>query len=276
MSDPAERLRAQDRDRYIAALMADQPASRHLMALYDVDLELNSIAGKVSEPLAGEMRLQWWCDTIASVVQGGTTGSPVADALRPAIEAGKLPLSAFEQMIDARRFDLYGEIMRNEDELAEYCGAVFGIPIQLACLILSGGQDTASGTAAGHAGVVTGLLWVLENLGAHAARGHIYLPGDGLARHGVEPQSLLQGAAGTGLVKLSGELVERAAHRLGALGDAVARLDPALRPAFAQLATARSRIKAVKARSEVMAPAFGPSPVRRQWQIWRFCRSGRL
>ena len=269
-------VRAHDRDRYLSALLAREPARSQLMALYAADIELRSIPRRVSEPLVGEMRLQWWRDTIAALCEGRPSGNPRADALMPAIQSGRLPLAAFEQMIEAHRIDAYGEMMRTQDELAAYCGAAFGIPVQLACLVLSGGQETPSGTAAGHAGVVAGIIWILEQIGAHAAQGRVYLPGDLLARHAVNPQALLQGRAEEGLSALCAELTSHAGERLDELNDSLFGLDMRLRPAFAHLAPARGRLAAATARRDWLQPPRLPSPLRAQWAIWRFARSGRI
>ena len=274
--DAAAFVRAHDRDRYLAALLASEPARNQLLALYAVDIELRSIPHKVSEPLVGEMRLQWWRDAIAALCQGRLSGNPRADALMPAIQSGRLPLSAFEQTIEAHRIDTYGEMMRTQDELAAYCGAVFGIPVQLACLILSDGQETPSGTAAGHAGVVAGIIWILDNIGVHAAQGRVYLPGDLLARHGVDPQPLLQGRAEDGLSALCAELISRAEERLNELNDTLSGLDIRLRPAFAHMAPARARLAAAGSRRDWLQPRPALSPLRAQWAIWRFARSGKI
>ena len=269
-------VRAQDRDRYLAALLAPAPARDHLLALYAFDLELRAIGERVNEPLAGEMRLQWWRDALAAQAHGGASGNPVADDLQAAIAAGRLPLDALQASVDAHDFDFYNELFATDDELTAYLGASFGAITQFACLILAGGEDSASGTAAGHAGVAAGLLWVLLNLPRHAAKGRLYLPGDMLARHGVDAQALLQGRDGPGLATLTQELIQSVEQRLAAVNAALPLLAPSLRPAFAHLAPARTWLAALAARNGMLDAVRAPSPLRRQWRIWRFMRGAGL
>ena len=61
-------VRAADRDRYISALLAPADRRLDLMTLYAFDAELARIATTVSEPLLGEIRLQWWRDALAPLL----------------------------------------------------------------------------------------------------------------------------------------------------------------------------------------------------------------
>ena len=60
-----ERLvREEDRDRFLATLFAPARVRPALFALYAFDIEIAHVAARVSEPLAGEVRLQWWRDVV--------------------------------------------------------------------------------------------------------------------------------------------------------------------------------------------------------------------
>ncbi|MGD9769012.1 MAG: squalene/phytoene synthase family protein, partial [Pseudolabrys sp.] len=60
----ADLVRHADRARYLSALYAPEPARGHLYALYAFDAEIAKIGDIVHEPMAGEIRLQWWRDVI--------------------------------------------------------------------------------------------------------------------------------------------------------------------------------------------------------------------
>ena len=63
--------RTYDYDRYFAAVTAPADIRRGLLALYAFNYEIASIRERVSETLIGEMRLQWWRDTISEFLSLG-------------------------------------------------------------------------------------------------------------------------------------------------------------------------------------------------------------
>ena len=128
-------VRSADPDRYVATLYAPAERRRDLFALYGFNAEIASVRERVREPMAGEIRLQWWRDAIVAPV-GTMTGNPVVDELRRAIHAGDLPPKAFDDMLAARIFDLYDDPMPDRTTLEGYCGETASALIQLASLIL--------------------------------------------------------------------------------------------------------------------------------------------
>lgn len=274
----AQLVRAADRDRYLAALLAPREGRGGLMALYALDAELSAIRAKISEPLAGEIRLQWWRDAIGGLYggpgghEGG--GHPVIQALKPAIESGKLPLDAFQNLIDARIFDLYDDAITSVSELEGYLGDTFGTVIQLSCLVLAGGEHVGSGTAAGHAGVAAGIAWLLRALPRHAAQGKLYLPADLIARHGASSEAIVKGRMSGEVAAALGEMRELARQRLIAGRDEARRLPAALRPAFAPCALVAPYLAASERTADPLRDELAVSPVRRQWRIWRAARRG--
>jgi len=274
----AHLVRAADRDRYLAALLAPRGPRQGLMALYALDAELLGVRARITEPLAGEIRLQWWRDAIDALYRGAggeeSSGHPVLRALKPAIAAGKLPLDAFQNLIDARIFDLYDDPVASMSELEGYLGDSFGAVFQLSCLILSRGEDAGSGTAAGHAGVAAGLAWVLRALPRHAARGKLYLPADLLARHGASPDEVVKGRMSGELAAALGEMRNSAREHLVAARMETARLPAALRPAFAPCALVGPYLRACERCADPLHEELAVGPLRRQWRIWRAARRG--
>jgi 15-cis-phytoene synthase len=96
----------------------------------------------VREPLAGEIRLQWWRDVIG---REGGQGSPVAEALAGAIAAHDLPVQPLLDLLEARIFDLYDDPMPSRNDLEGYCGETASAIFQLAAMILD--PDAAPGMA---------------------------------------------------------------------------------------------------------------------------------
>lgn len=265
----AELVRAGDRDRYLAALLAPRAARPHLLALYALDIELVSIRDKITEPLAGELRLQWWRDSVAALYHGGTGDHPVLQALAPAIAAGDLPAAAFDAMVEARITDQYDDLLPDTPALEGYLGEAFGHVVQLACLILSGGKDHRSGTTAGHAGMALGIAWILRNVARHAAHGKVYVPADMLARHAAEPDALTGGRMSPAIAAALAELRALGRTHLARAGEARATLPAQLAPAFAPLALVEPWLAASERLADPLHEAPRVSPLRRQWRLWR-------
>src|SRR4051812_33620013 len=57
-------IRKADYDRYAAALFAPVDARPHLLALYAFHHEIAKTAERVSQPIAGQIRLQWWREAV--------------------------------------------------------------------------------------------------------------------------------------------------------------------------------------------------------------------
>ena len=171
-------VRAGDKDRFLANLFAPAGKRPHLMALHAFNLEIARVRGAVSEPQLGEIRLQWWLDTLDAIYAGGSAEHTVAEALARAIAAGGLPKDALRNLVLARRFDLYDDPMPSLVGLEGYLGETSSVLIQMAAMILAGPQAGAAAEAAGLAGVAHGLAGVLRARPIQRARGQNYLPPD--------------------------------------------------------------------------------------------------
>ena len=72
-------VREADKDRFLASLFAPAEKRRDLFALYAFNAEVAAVEGKVHDPMAGEIRLQYWHDLIAH--SGDAGGNPVPGRL---------------------------------------------------------------------------------------------------------------------------------------------------------------------------------------------------
>lgn len=151
-SDYCESLvREADKDRFLATLFAPASCRSDLLTLYAFDVETAAVAHRVRDPVAGEIRLQWWHDALSR--DGGAAGHPVVDALSALLRRHDIDRGIVLELIDARRRALYadGEITEAEFELAASGSA--GAVVQLAAQILDGPPVDATRLAAHHAGV---------------------------------------------------------------------------------------------------------------------------
>ena len=74
-------VRTADKDRFLRTLFAPAEHRGALFALYAFNVEVARVREAAREPLAGEIRLQWWRDVLAGEGRGEVAANPVAAAL---------------------------------------------------------------------------------------------------------------------------------------------------------------------------------------------------
>lgn len=134
-------LRDEDKDRYLATLFAPAESRPALSSLYAFDVETARVALRVREPLAGEIRLQWWHDALSGNIPDQAAGHPVASAFLDTIETRALPLDQILTVLEARRARLYEKPLAGLDVLEKFSRDTAGIVFSLAARILNGEPD---------------------------------------------------------------------------------------------------------------------------------------
>ncbi|HTT79866.1 MAG TPA: squalene/phytoene synthase family protein, partial [Stellaceae bacterium] len=100
-------VRRHDRDRYRTALFAPAARREALFALYAFNYEIARVREIVTQPILGQIRLQWWREVIAAACAGTPPRQhEVAQQLSDAIGRFALCRELFERIIDAREADL--------------------------------------------------------------------------------------------------------------------------------------------------------------------------
>lgn len=233
-------VRTADRDRYLAALYAPADKRDALLSLYAFNTEIAGIRDRIHEALPGEIRLQWWRDVIAA--GNPATGHPLADALIETITKHALPITAFENYLDARIFDLYDDPMPSRTDLEGYCGETAGAIIQLSAIILDPLAAPECAQLAGRAGCAQAIAGLLLMLPIHRARGQCFVPRDILAAAGSSPEEFIAGDGGPGAAGAVSAMVALAHEHLAAFEQEASTLPQALRPAFLPLALTRASL----------------------------------
>lgn len=262
-------VRAQDFRTYAASLFVPPEARRAWIALAAFNAEVAHVRDHVSQPLPGEIRLQWWRDALTGAGQGGdhdaVEGNPVAAELLRAMALHDLPVEAFVRLIDAHVFDVYDDPMPDMAALEAHCRDTSAALYALRARVL--GVNSPETRLAEHAGIAEGLVDVMLALPRHAARRQLYVPGDLMSVHGVisEEVFLQQGSSPLKdtLAHLRREARSQMDQALAMLADA----PPAARPAFLPLAA----IGKTLARLEASDPFAPPSLSRLSvlWMTWR-------
>lgn len=233
--------RAGDRDRYWAALFVPEPARTGLMTLTAVNVELARISEIISEPMMGEIRLQWWRDALA----GNTdTGNLIADALRLTVRKFQLDRPRLQGLIDARIFDVAGDIMPDQQAAHAYLNKTAGSMFALACKIVSG-ETLRPDAAAQDSGLAYGLTGLMRSLAYHRARGRLYLPATAFVDQGVSPEAFMEGGAEESCAKALVRLRADARQALANARPAIGNLAPASRIAFLPLVLVEPALKSM-------------------------------
>lgn len=165
-------------DRYLASLLAPKKFRPQLWALHAFAGEIAMVPLRVSEPMLGEIRLQWWRDTLSGLACSNSTGHPVAEALRPLLQQNSSMVNLFTGMVDARVFDLGGASMPDTQALATYCQKTEGAEFAIAAMILGESESLQLDEAAGHAGVSYGMSRLLCTLPLQLSHGISFIPSE--------------------------------------------------------------------------------------------------
>ncbi|MCZ8544799.1 phytoene/squalene synthase family protein [Mesorhizobium qingshengii] len=265
-------VRAADHDRYLTALYA--PAGRRdaLFSLYAFNAEIAGIRDRIHEPLPGEVRLQWWRDVIAAGGEAGA-GHPVADSLNATIAAFKLPKPAFDNMLEARIFDLYDDPIPSRTDLEGYCGETAAALIQLAAMVLDPVEAPRFAELAGRAGCAQAITGLLLLLPLHRKRGQCFVPVDILAAAGSSPEEFVAGDGGPGAKRAVAAMIALARDHLSAFEQGASALPASLRQAFLPLALSRAYLTKMESSSPLDGMAR-LSALRRHWLLLRRASKG--
>ncbi len=264
-------VRRADRDRYLATLFAPPEHRNALYALYAFNCEIARVREAAREPMPGEIRLQWWRETLAGAREGEAAAHPVAAALRETVARYRLAPEPLAALIDAHAFDLYEEPMASLGELTRYGIQTEGAVFACACAILGADEKTAGPWVMNAAGASI-ISAVLGSLARQAAWRQLFLPLDLLIEHGIERETIFAAQPSEGLSAALAVLRARTRWHLG-LAEAQpvpAQIVPALLPA-ALIGPTLRRLE--RARDPFRAAPL--PPWQRQWQLWRAARDPR-
>lgn len=263
-------VKAYDHDRWLACLLAPEPARPALFALYAFSTEIARIRETVTQPTLGEMRLVWWREALEGARAAEAASHPVAGAVRALIADFNLPTRAFVGLIEARRFDLYDDPVPSLGFLEGYAGETASALFRLASLSLTDGREPGAAAAAGHAGVAYAITGLLRALPWLTEQGRCYVPADLLARHGLTPADILARRDSPALRAALAELRAHARRRYGEAREGLRDLARAARPAFAPLALVPLYLKAMERPDYVPFAEIVDAPQwRKQWAMWR-------
>jgi len=162
-----------DRDRFLATMAAPVSARRVLFPLYAFNVEVIRAPWLASEPPIAEIRLQWWRDALEEIASGGAVRAhEVATPLSEVLDAQGAGL--LDQLIAARRWDIYAEPFEDQAHFSEYIEATSAGLLWVAARAL--GADFEQERAIRDTGWAMGLAGFLAAVPELMARGRQPLP----------------------------------------------------------------------------------------------------
>jgi 15-cis-phytoene synthase len=268
----AELVRTYDFARYASTLFAPAAQRRALLALYAFNVEISRVREQVSQPLPGEMRLQWWTDMLAGAGHGGIEGNPVAAELQLAIGNWRLPVERLARLIEEHQFDLYNDPMPTKAALEGYINDTSSALFWLGAGI-AGQQSDEIEHLARHAGLAQGIVQLIAALPQDASRRQLFVPLQLLESHGSGMEEVFAGKQTPQLRATLDQLIGEAREHLTAAFDLLANAQPVTRPVFLPLAlVARDLQRMSRADNDPFLPRV-TSRLRTLWTLWRASRS---
>lgn len=172
----ADLVRIHDRDRWLTASVAPLERRPALLALYALNVETSRIPEIVREPMAGQIRHQWWRDSLDQAAgPGPVRDHPVVRAIAGLLKSGDLHPDDMMGFLDARQSDLESSRPEDLDAYEKFCRETGGALCRMAAGLL-GGRDAATREVAATIGTAHGMIGRLLNVPFWATRGRMILP----------------------------------------------------------------------------------------------------
>jgi 15-cis-phytoene synthase len=267
-----ELVRSHDFTRYASTLFVPADQRRGLLALYAFNVEIARVREQVSQPLPGEIRMQWWTDMLAGAGHGGVEGNPVAAELLLAIRNWRLPVERLSRLIDEHQFDLYNDPMPTMAALEGYINETYSALFSLAAAI-AGWESPDIEHLARHAGLAQGIVQVIAALPLDTSRRQLFVPLQLLEQHGSEMEEVF---AGKETPKLRAALDQLLGEARGHLATALSVLEnapPEVRSIFLTLSLVNRDLQRMsRADNDPFVPRAN-SRFRILWTLWRASRS---
>jgi phytoene synthase len=164
-------------DRFLSALLAPPEARRRLIAFYAFAHVLSRVPSQVSEPMLGEIRLQWWREALDRLAGGHVDAHPVLEGLHESGALTAIGPDCLGALVEGWSAGLYPEELTREGAYEAYRRATGGGAMRAALRAAAGGpaEDTLEDWAM-RAGTVHGVWRDLAALPLSLAEGQPSLP----------------------------------------------------------------------------------------------------
>lgn len=268
----ADLVRSHDFARYASTLFVPPDKRRALLALYAFNVEIVRVREQVSQPLPGEIRLQWWTDMLAGAGHGDVGGNPVAAELLLAIRIHDLPVDRLAKLIDAHIFDLYHDPMPDLAVLESHIDDTSSTLLALSAKILGHASETIA-RCADHGGLAQGIARIIATLPHDAARRQLFVPVDMLVENGGSAEEVFAGRMTPAIAATLDRLLAGAGAQLATAQAQLPDMPEPARRAFLPLALTARDLARMTTPGHDPFVLHAPSRLRTLWTLWRASRS---
>lgn len=233
-----------DHDRYLTCLYAPEQIRQNLFALYSFNYEISRIREMVSEPMIGEIRLQWWRDALTDITQGGPIRyHDVIGPLATAITAHNLSEDILMSIVDGRGQDLYDESPVTSTDLESYLAQTSG---NLSCLAVHIAGQNDIDELAQSLGMAWGYVGLIRSVPYHMSLKKNYIPQDLMEKNGHQGQAFLSPDDPENVAAIIRQLSDKAVTHLENIKQQKHRIKAETRSIFLLSALARSYLKTIE------------------------------
>lgn len=174
---------------YYAFLFLPADQRRAITAVYAFCREVDDVVDECTDPSVARIKLAWWSKEIHNLFEGHAE-HPVAQALKPHLQAFNLREEQFQAIIDGMEMDLDQTRYMDWPGLRKYCWHVAGVVGQLSAQIFTY-KNSDTPAYAEKLGLALQMTNIIRDVGDDARRGRIYLPIDDLQKHNVKAADIL-------------------------------------------------------------------------------------
>ncbi len=267
-------LRRYDRDRFQTALFAPAERREALLALYAFNYEIARVRETVSEPMLGQIRLQWWREVVAAAFAGEPPRHHlVAVPLTAAIHGCGLTRAHFDRLIDTRERDLIDEPPADLAALEDYAEGTSSPLVQLALEVLGVRRPEAHETAR-RVGIGYALAGLLRAMPFHARAPRSLIPEEIAGRVGLDPGEYSAQRDTPALRAAAREIAEAATRHLRAARERRVTIPRAgLAAVLPAIVAERFVARLRRAGYDPFAPGLAAPD---GWQSWRLAAAALL
>lgn len=202
-----------DNDRFLCAAYAPPAEREGLLALYAFNLEIAQIREHVREPMLGQVRLQWWRETLDRIGDGEEPSHPVAAALAAAMRRFSLDRAPLDRYLDGRARDLEDAAPADLAALEDYVDAT-AASLSAVALRVVGVDEAAAKTAMRHVAIAWALIGLMRAVPFHARARRIYLPAALNREAGLDAWALFETGETAGVTEVVRQVIDAAEDHL--------------------------------------------------------------
>ncbi|WP_341760409.1 phytoene/squalene synthase family protein [Candidatus Endowatersipora endosymbiont of Watersipora subatra] len=191
-------LRLYMNDEYLANLLLSQSIQDNIVVLHAFHAGLMEAVNQIIEPMAGEIRLQWWSDVLNGKRNEEAAGHPLARSLLYLIKQQPVAVdqetikTMLNTKIKAHVVEVHRQSMKSLSMLENWFVETHSSLFQLSAMMNGSKVNSELLNASRHSGIAQGLMRILINLARYRSMKRIFVPLDILNEYDLNTEDFLQ------------------------------------------------------------------------------------